>query len=63
MPSRRWIMEQAKTVAAVLEGLPCGVAHLILDEANTLISLVSAQAATSTEFRLDACSLCKRRNQ
>jgi hypothetical protein len=52
-PSRRWIMEQARTIAATLEGLPCGVADMILLEADSLVTQASDRAAESAEFCLD----------
>jgi ferric-dicitrate binding protein FerR (iron transport regulator) len=52
-PSRRWILEQASLHAAMLEGLPCSAARLILEDADRMVSRVADRAATSTEFRLD----------
>jgi hypothetical protein len=52
-PSRRWILEQSSLLAAALEGLPCSVARLILEDADRMVSQVADHAATSTEFHLD----------
>jgi hypothetical protein len=50
-PSRQWVMEQVGSILTTLEGLPCGVARLILDEAGAQVNLVAERAATWTEFR------------
>jgi hypothetical protein len=38
VPSRRWTLEQAGVFAEMLDGLPCGVALLILDEAKHMVN-------------------------
>ncbi len=53
-PSRQWVMDQAATIAGLVEGLPCGVAGLVLEEAMRVVSRAAERAATSTVFHLDS---------